>query len=164
MRRRGRRIYLVLLAALAILVATVAAQSAMADDVASANVNKVKIELVSPGSDAVIPQNNPLSGCAFSSTRGYGLRIDFAWKTKHAHEVANYHLVAQLGTSIPIVDVTIPATSFTWVVCDSFVSDPVLTGWGWSVSALDGLGNVIATAQGTFSFAPCELADGTPCS
>jgi hypothetical protein len=149
---------------LALAICAAAAPPAMAtDNPAAAPAPHVKITLLSPPDGAVIQQNNPASGCAFSPTRGYGLRIDFAWREGgHRHEVLAYRLVAALGASIPIVDVTIPDTTYTWVACDAFTQ--LLQGWSWSVSALDAQSNVLGTAEGTFDFAPCELSDGTPCS
>src|SRR5262245_25406402 len=84
--------------------------TAMGTDSPAASTDKVSIELRSPQEGAVIQQNDPASGCAFSPNRGYGLRIDFAWRTKHKHLVTAYHLVASLGASIPIVNVTIADT------------------------------------------------------
>jgi hypothetical protein len=152
-----------LILALLVIGSVIGMGTALATSSPAANTRTAKVRLLSPPDGAVIQQNNPASGCPYSPTRGYGLRIDFVWKTtKGKHFVVAYHVVASLGASIPIVDVTIPDTSYTWIACAAYTTN--LEGWSWSVQALDAQNNVLGTAEARFGFAPCQLDDGTPCS
>ena len=139
------------------------AQSAMAIT-ASPDVDKAKITLVLPEQDAVIAQNLPSTGCTPNPTRGNGLIIEFDWKANHKSAIAAYQLVAKKNTAIfPIVDATLTGTSYTYVNCNAFVPDSNLDGWAWRVRAMDDQGNFGAWMEASFTFAPCRLADGTPC-
>lgn len=130
---------------------------------ASPNVAKAKVTLVSPEQEAVIAQNLPSTGCTPSPTRGNGLIIEFDWKATHKSAIAAYQLVAQFDTAIPIVDATLTGTSYTYVNCNAFVPDSNLDGWAWRVRAMDNQGNFGAWTEASFTFAPCRLADATPC-
>jgi len=123
--------------------------------------------LLSPVEGAIITQNNPATGCPLTSGRGYGLRIDFDWTDSTSDNgIAGYELfVKKASATLPLTDVFVPSSLFTFIQCASFATDENLTGWQWRVRAEDTLGNFSAwTPDRTFQFAPCRLADGSVCS
>jgi hypothetical protein len=162
-RRRAMKKWLFV--TLALMVWTAAAvQGAMGVPVAT-EVEKVNLQLLSPEAGAFVQQNDASTGCPAHATRGYGFVIEFAWKANHEKDIAAYQLFAKHPDAIlPIVDVIVRETSYTFLSCNAFVSDPFLErGWQWQVRALDGQGNFSDWAAGLFNFTPCRLADGTPC-
>jgi hypothetical protein len=126
-----------------------------------------EVVLVSPAADTPVPQNVATIGCSPHFSRGYGFSITFQWKTDHRSDISGFFLRAfHEGATIPIVSTFMPgadATSYTSRSCNAFVADVNLAGWHWSVTATDSQGNPVIWAQGTFSFAPCRLADGAAC-
>ena len=120
--------------------------------------------LLIPKKDAVVPQNNAF-GCTPHATRGYGIQMVFDWAdVSDADGIAAYDIYAKKDTaSFPIIDTSVPFSTYTHTSCNSFVIDSNLTGWEWKVRARDNLGNVGPWRARTFSFAPCKLADGTSC-
>jgi hypothetical protein len=121
-------------------------------------------KLRAPAEDAFIAQNNPAIGCPFHVTRGYGLQIVFDWTDVHGAGIVGYDVYAKKDTAIsPIIDTFVPTSGYTFTQCNSFVADSNLTGWEWKVRTRDSSGNVSPWTTRRFGFAPCRLADGTPC-
>ena len=123
-------------------------------------------ELLSPVDNAVIQQNDPTSGCSLNPSRGYGLQIFFDWTdSSSANGVVGYELFVKKDTAtLPIVSTLVGSSEFAHTSCNSFVTDGNLEGWEWRVRAQDALGTFSDwSAAGLFQFAPCRLADGTPC-
>jgi hypothetical protein len=111
-----------------------------------------------------VPQNLPGTGCG-TSTRG-NVFITFTWRVSAPADIAAYRLLVQhRGSTIPLVNAGLggDSTTATYRSCDAYVADANLDGWEWSVTAVNRNGVDIAYAHGTFSFAPCRLADGTAC-
>jgi len=114
--------------------------------------------------DAVIPQNDPTSGCAFNPRLGYGNRIPFDWTDVSADAgVAGYDIVVQGATAIiPIVNTRAPSSDYLHRDCNGFVVDRLSQGWMWRVRAVDRTGQVGEWAEGRYNYGPCRV-DGRLC-
>ncbi|HEX6008717.1 MAG TPA: hypothetical protein VFZ50_01290 [Actinomycetota bacterium] len=149
---------------LALMVWTAATSQSAFGVPAATGVEKAKVRLLSPEEGAVVPQNDPSTGCTPTPNAGFGSVIEFAWRANHLKDIAAYQLFVQHpNATFPLVDAVVNETSFTLLNCGAFVIDPFLNGWQWRVRALDGQGNFSDWAEGVFNFAPCRLADGRPC-
>src|SRR5262249_45390293 len=70
----------------------------------------------------------------------------------------------KIGATLPIVDnVFVAQSTYTLTSCNSFVPDDGLTGWEWTVQAVDNSQQVSPISTAQFSFAPCRLADCSAC-
>ena len=127
----------------------------------------IGLDQLRPAPDAIIVQNDPSIGCPAHDTRGYGFRIDFAWRpTPGVAALSGYRLVARHESAInPMIDVRIwDATEHTEVRCNTFTTDQYLDGWSWFGEAFDAKHDPITRSEArVFSFAPCRLDDGRPC-
>ena len=113
------------------------------------------------------PQNNPGIGCPTHPSRGSGLQIYFNWTDAASDNgIEGYQIfVKNVNASIPLIDAFVPVSELTYRTCNAFVADQFLDGWQWMVRAKDKLGNFRPWSRiGVFSFQPCRLPDGTPCS
>ena len=124
------------------------------------------VTLITPASGAVIQQNDPSTGCATNPTSGDGFVVNYSWSAKSTRAIAKYELVVQhVGSPFSALDVTITAPNYTDLHCNSFVIDSNLANWQWHVLAKDARGKVLAdSGPSVFSFAPCRIASGAPCS
>ena len=115
--------------------------------------------LLLPEADAVIPQNDPATGCAAVSGVGTGLRVAFDWADVDAPAgLAHYEIHAQHeGSTFPIVDTTTRASQHVHVACGSYVVDSNLDNWVWRVRAVDLRGQASEWAERRFSYAPCRI-------
>jgi hypothetical protein len=128
------------------------------------------IALVAPAANAIVTQNDPAlaTKCPAGSPRGNGYDLEFSWTgPADLARVDHFEVVLQHGTSIPIVfevdDAT--ATSLSALQCNTFVTDTNRGGWHWQVKALDNGKKVLASSeQRSFTFGPCQLANGTACN
>ena len=120
--------------------------------------------LLAPEADAVIPQNNPASGCAFHPSAGAGIRIAFDWVDVTAPAgLAGYEIYAQGDrATIPIVNSSTQSSEYVHIACGAYVVDPNLQGWVWRVRAVDRNGQFSEWAERRFSYAPCRIG-GRPC-
>jgi hypothetical protein len=121
--------------------------------------------LVSPKQNAKIQQNNPSIGCPFDPTYGYGDQIYFDWTPSLDRDGIDHYdlLVQQKSAKYPLINTSTTASNYLFTECNGFVADVYLTGWTWSVRAVDKLGNVGPWKTRKFSYKPCRLADGTAC-
>ena len=121
--------------------------------------------LIAPQDAAIIPQNNPSSGCPLNPTRGRGIKLDFEWAAdpQDTEPPAHYDLVVEHPGFNPVFSGRVDATHFQLVQCGTFVADANISGWQWRVRQVDGHGRLSAWSTRSFSFAPCRLADSTPC-
>ena len=126
--------------------------------------------LLFPINNAAVAQNSAAIGCSLlpgpDALRGFGFQIVFDWSDVVAPAgVAGYRISARkVGAALPIVDnVLVTAATYTLTSCNSFVADDGLTGWEWTVHAIDHGQQVSPISTGQFSFAPCRLADGSAC-
>jgi hypothetical protein len=123
-------------------------------------------QLLSPAESALVPQNNPESGCSFSTFAGYGSIINFAWTPAQSSAgLAGYDLYVKAdGAPIPIVNLRVTPASYTYRSCNGYVIDAHLTGWEWKVRAVDVQGNLSPwSTPRVFNFGPCRLNRRTPC-
>lgn len=125
------------------------------------------LTLLTPDPGAVIPQNDSTLGCPEHPHRGYGLQIHFSWDPPDSTSgVAFYHLFAKKDSvQYPILDGYVTGTEYLDTRCNTFVIDRNLDGWYWHVVAHDSGGTAVAASETRwFSFAPCRLANGQPCT
>ncbi|MDA2930597.1 DUF11 domain-containing protein, partial [Acidobacteria bacterium AH-259-O06] len=123
-------------------------------------------ELITPIENAVIPQNDPNIDCPFDPTRGSGYQIFLDWTDSSAPSgIDGYELLVKNANSPELlVETFVKSSQFTRTNCNLAVIDKNLEGWRWRVRAKDALGNFSDySTTGSFQFAPCRLADGTPC-
>ncbi len=138
------------------------------DAQAGRRLRRVQITLDHPAVNAVIPQDDPATGCAYDPTRGYGFMIAFDWSTARPLPAGEtFTLVLQhTGSAAPALQqegLTNP--SYDLVDCSSFVIDTNLSNWYWQVLVVDSKGQVRKTsAQQPLSFAPCRLIGGQVCN
>lgn len=128
-------------------------------------VNVAAPVLLTPVNNDAIPQNNPNIGCPFVPFRGYGHEILFDWTDSGSpNGIKGYHLfVMNINAVIPLIDMFVEDSEFTFTGCNDFVIDSNLNGWMWSVQAEDNSGNLSPVVEDIFRFEPCRLEDGSPC-
>jgi hypothetical protein len=122
--------------------------------------------LLTPASGALISQNVQANGCSLlpaSPRRGFGYQISFDWSDVSG--ATQYRLVAQhAGAPLPIVDVTVAQSQYSFVSCNSFAVDGNLAGWSWQVQTFaNGVWGPLGAPR-PFEFLPCRLPDGTACN
>jgi hypothetical protein len=123
--------------------------------------------LLRPTENMVIAQNDPGIGCEFHPARGFGFRVVFDWTDSASPEgISRYHLIVQQRNApIPAVDTYVVDSTYTDLNCNGYVAERHSEDWEWRVRAEDNLGNMSPWSEaGLFQFAPCRLADGTPCT
>jgi hypothetical protein len=128
--------------------------------------------LLSPVNNAVIQQNDPASGCSLlpgsGASRGRGFSIVFNWSdVESPGGIMGYRIYASRVGSVPILNnVFVESSEFTYVACNAFVADSLLTNWEWrvqTVGAQEQMSPFSPLAQ--FQFEPCLLDDNeTSCS
>jgi hypothetical protein len=123
-----------------------------------------------PNNNALIPQNDPATGCALlagaDATRGLGFQIQYRWAAASPTSgIAGYELlVTKANASLPFIDTIVATTDYTDTECNAFVADVNRQGWQWRVRAKDAQGQFSDwSGWFTFQFSPCRLSDGTPC-
>jgi hypothetical protein len=121
--------------------------------------------LLTPVSNAQIPQNDSSNGCSLNPNaprRGFGYKISFDWA--NVSGATQYNLVVQhQGATIPLVDVVVSQSSYLLVQCGGFVIDSNLTNWHWQVrSFTNNISGDFSSAR-PFEFLACRLLDGTAC-
>jgi hypothetical protein len=121
---------------------------------------------ISPINSAVIQQTAPASCPA----AWYGFQIVFEWEapTPAPPDGYSYEIISQVnGASNAAVHVFAPGPQRTHTVteCNAYVPDANLTGWTWQIRAVDGAFQPVSdwSPAAQYQFAPCVLADGTPC-
>ena len=124
------------------------------------------VVLLTPINNEIIQQNNPNIGCPFDPTSGFGFRISYDWTDASSPNGINgYHLFVKSMTAMfPLIDIFVLDSNFTDTSCNTFVIDPNLNDWIWTVQAEDNMGILSPVATGEFMFGPCRLDDGTPCN
>ena len=117
--------------------------------------------LLTPAANAVIPQNNPNSGCPFDVMSGAGIRIDFDWADVTAPGgLAGYEILVQRQQSeLPLVNTATTVSEYHFQRCGSYAAGANLDGWVWKVRAVDRLGQFGPWAERSFSYAPCRIGD-----
>lgn len=133
---------------------------------ATATIVGDELVLGTPAPGTPVVQNRGDIGCPASPTVGYGLSVTFTWTTNGRPDITAFGLVVRhRDATLDLVNASFGAdtTSFTYRSCQAFVADPNLSGWYWSVRAVNAAGEMVAAATGVFSFAPCRLADGRGC-
>ena len=121
--------------------------------------------LLAPAMDAVIPQNDPASGCPFNASRGSGSRLSFDWTDVTAEGgLAEYQIVVHgpRSPNLPIVDARVLPSEYVRLDCGGYVADPNLEGWVWKVRAFDRAGQAGEWTERRFHFGPCRV-DGRFC-
>ena len=115
--------------------------------------------LLAPEADAVIPQNDPATGCTAVPGVGTGLRVAFDWADVDAPAGLDYYEIhAQRdGATIPIVDTTTRASQHVHMACGAYVADQNLDNWVWRVRAVDLRGQASDWAERRYSYAPCRI-------
>jgi hypothetical protein len=115
--------------------------------------------LLAPEADAVIPQNDPATGCAVVAGVGAGHRVVFDWADVDAPAgLARYEIhVQHEGSVIPIVDTITQASQHVYVACSAYVADPNLEDWVWKVRAVDARGQASEWSERRYSYAPCRI-------
>jgi hypothetical protein len=137
--------------------------------------------LLTPSDGQQMPQNDPDTKCAlvprtyprgsFGSLGsvwmndgpglGYGFQIAFDWDDVPG---ATYQLVVGQLDQRPLIDEFVKDSEFRLVACNSFVIDAGLRAWTWRVRAIvNGTPSDYWNIR-TFSFLPCRLANGKPCT
>lgn len=131
------------------------------------SVDPMKVHLMKPEHTEAIPQNNPATGCAYSETAGYGLRIDFDWsEAKSDAGIKGYHLYAKSRrSSLPFLDRFLEGSEYTHISCDAYVNNiNASAGVEWSVQAEDNNGELgPVNDEGFFVYELCYLDNGQPC-
>jgi predicted small lipoprotein YifL len=125
------------------------------------------VTLVAPLDGAEVGQNDSTLACEAHQFRGRGFAIHFDWDdTDPELGVAGYHLYVKHQTSVyPLINTVLDMSELAAVYCNSFVIDRNALDWYWFVQALDDWGNIMAeSGVRWFSFAPCRLPNGNPCS
>jgi WD40 repeat protein len=130
-------------------------------------VDPMKVYLLSPAHTEQISQNNPATGCPYSSRAGYGLRVDFDWSDATSPVgIAGYHL-RYMGrqASQPLIDTFITDSEFAFIRCDAYVNNlNASSGFVWTVQAEDNNGKLgPVNDEGSFVFKLCYLDNGNPC-
>ncbi len=123
------------------------------------------VRLISPKQNARVQQNNPFIGCPYDPARGYGNQIYFDWTPASDQDGIDHYdlLVKNTRAQYPMISTSTTATDYLCRDCGGFTAGTYLTGWTWSVRAVDTLGNAGPWKTRKFSFEPCLLADGTAC-
>ncbi len=121
---------------------------------------------MTPINNESIEQNNPDIGCPFNPTFGFGSIIFFDWTDSSSpNGISGYYLfVMHTNALIPLIDIFVADSHFTYLSCNSFVSDFNLDQWIWTVQAEDNLGNLSDVSTDEFMFEPCRLSNGDFCS
>ena len=122
--------------------------------------------LLEPIDGALIPQNNPASGCPAGTFGGQGTQILFDWTDSLSPvDIAGYELYAHhVGSTYPIENRFVPASEFERNSC-GFVIDRNLDNWEWKVRARDVQGQFGPWSEiGEFGFEPCRLDSGQACA
>ena len=119
--------------------------------------NAAAVTLRKPAANAVIPQNDPTTGCPSNPAYGAGFKIKFGWSPTTFRNFGHYHLLVQKGTATPIIDDDGRHHRFRYVTC-GFVIDSNLSGWHWQVTTFDINGKLLETSElRSFSFGPCRV-------
>jgi hypothetical protein len=131
--------------------------------------------LISPDNNAIIIQNDPDIGCPYDPDSGYGYRIFFDWTDSDSLFGIKQYSIFVSGIDLAtqtIVTESLTESEFEFIACNQFITDENLTGWEWTVIALDhqdpeepyGLSNKsLLSEYYTFEFELCTLHDGSPC-
>jgi hypothetical protein len=132
---------------------------------------------ISPPGPLAVRQNDPTTGCvSLGPNRGSGFKIDFAWAPVAgavSYLACYWHGDLQdvscsrapfTGFAGPNAYIHTSESRATVVQC-AFVADFNLSDWHWKVAARfpsSGWGAYSPTVD--FTFPPCRLLDGRPCS
>jgi hypothetical protein len=131
--------------------------------------------LITPEINAVIIQNDSNIGCPYDPDQGYGYRIFFDWTDSSSPFGIKRYGIFVSGKDIStqtLLTESLTKSEFEFIACNQFISDENLTGWEWTVIALDhldpeepyGLSNKsLLSEYYTFEFELCTLHDGSPC-
>jgi len=131
---------------------------------------------LSPINDVVAgSQNDPTTGCpATDPSRGTGMKIDFEWEAVPG-AVAYLGCFWRGGNEALACPASTPPygirsgfhsgeTHISVVQC-GFVQDFLRSDWHWKVAARSATGGWGPYSPPmTFTFSPCRLSDGRPCS
>lgn len=123
--------------------------------------------LLMPINGALIPQNDPTTGCPFDPAGGHGHRIVFDWTDAQARNgIAGYELVcarSSVENPLPIIETFVEVSELTQASC-GFIIDRNLDNWVWRVRAMDTQSVFGEWSEvGVFGFEPCRLDDGGVC-
>ena len=121
-------------------------------------------KLVKPKEGFTVLQNVSLPDCTPGPHTGSGYRLDFRW-TPVAGADGYQIFVHNQSAQNPLIDAVVSDNQLSWVSCRSFVIDRFLEGWRWRVRGINANGGDMPWSEWrSFSFEPCRLSDGTPCS
>jgi hypothetical protein len=124
------------------------------------------VRLLTPERGALIPQNDPSSGCPDVGTYGRGSVIVFDW-TDSPLGINRFELfVERRGATYPLFDQVVIGSGHRLVTC-GFVADVNLEDWHWRVRSIAATGWPDAVGVWSrwrsFAFEPCRLSEGDPC-
>jgi len=109
---------------------------------------------LNPGPDE-IDFEEALEGAIFLNVGPMSIQDDLT-DSSSPNGINGYHLFAtNINAMFPIIDIFVLDSNFTDASCNSFVIDPNLNDWIWTVQAEDNLGNLSSVATGEFMFGPC---------
>lgn len=124
------------------------------------------VRLLAPERGALVPQNDPSSGCPDAGTYGMGSVIVFDW-TDSPLGIDRFELfVERRGATYPLFDQVVIGSGHRLVSC-GYVADMNLEDWHWRVRTIAATGWPDAVGVWShwrsFAFEPCRLSDGSPC-
>jgi len=159
-----RLLHAALMAALIPMAACDAGSSTAPED--PAVTQPLQLALLSPADGLVVRQNDPTIGCPAHPHRGYGFELELDWAdVEHPSEIEGYELrVKQRTARYAMIDRVVETSGYTFRACNGFVTDRNLDGWEWRVRVHRADGAVGPWSVRGFSFGPCRLDDGDPCT
>ena len=121
------------------------------------------VHLTAPANGGQFLQNDASIGCADHPTRGRGMRLAFDWEDVPGATRYDIEL-RHTGSAFPAVRYAVGESSYETVACNAFVIDANLENWAWRVAAVGATeSDVLWSEERVYRFAPCRLADATPC-
>ncbi len=127
---------------------------------------RLQLSLLAPADGMVVPQNDPTIGCPAHPYRGYGFELALDWAdVEHPSAIQGYELrVKQRDAQFAMIDRVVDRSEYTMLACNSFVIDRNLNDWEWRVRVRKDDGSTGPWSVREFSFEPCRLTNGDPCS